>query len=512
MKLRSRQAAVLPALFILAACSSVSRTSSLTPGSQIPGTQTPGATTGSLPPGTSGASANPLTTTGGVTGGTGGTTTGTTTGLGSSTGATTGTVGSSCVKPVKIGISYDPGAAAGASGAGGNPGAQQAYGDNFQKLYQIGVDDLNRSGGLGGCKVQLAIHQFSTTDTAGFDAQSQKECYDFAQDQKVFVAVPMVTETRTILDCLAGFHVPVIRANPQIASSGNPMYNKSDYVSGKLYSVNEIANDRLGPVISMLKSAGYFAKWGTSTGTKVGIIICDEGYGVNKHLVNDIWVPALKALGISVETFTYNQINAFSDVATVAQQMSNAIVKFRGDGVDHVLFSPDGGTGLYFFTTTADKQAYRPRLAFTSLTAPNEMIQNVPASSRPGTMAVSWNRMDVENQSAKPATPPDAARERCDKLYAAYTKSVGVPVEPMYVWCDVLNFLKSSLAGVHGYPTAAELFAGAQALGGSLQLAAGLGSALFGRGVLDGNGLAVTMSWNDSASAWSYVSKPQWIP
>jgi hypothetical protein len=416
------------------------------------------------------------------------------------------------VRPVKIGISYDPNAATGAASAGANSGAQQAYVDNFQKLYQMGISDLNKSGGLGGCPVQLAIHPFSTTASGGFDAESQKECYDFAQDQKVFVAVPMVTETRTMLDCMAGFHIPVIRAQPQLASAGNPMYQRSDYATGKLYAVNEIATDRLGPVISMLKSAGYFAKWGTATATKVGIIICDEGYGVNKHLVNDIWVPALKALGIPVETFTYNQINAFSDIAAVSQQMSNAIVKFRGDGVDHVLFSPDGGTGLYFFTNASDPQGYYPRLAFTSFSSPNEMVENVPAQSRPGTMAVSWNRMDVENQAKKPTTAPNDARQRCDKLYGAFTKSVGMPVEPMYVWCDVLSFLKASLSTVHGYPTAAELYAGAQGLGSSLQLAAGFGAASFGRGVLDGNGLALTMSWDNAASAWTYVSKPQRLP
>ena len=83
------------------------------------------------------------------------------------------------------------------------------------------------------------------------------------------------------------------------------------------------------------------------------------------------WKPALAKLGITNPTvFTYFQCHSVSDCATTTNDFSSAVLKFRQAGVDHVLFTPDGGDAVFFFFQVAHSQKYYPRYGMTTASGP----------------------------------------------------------------------------------------------------------------------------------------------
>ena len=58
----------------------------------------------------------------------------------------------------------------------------------IQQGYQLGIDEINRTGGLAGCRAALAMHDFQFLANDGWDGESQKECTDYTEDQHVLAA------------------------------------------------------------------------------------------------------------------------------------------------------------------------------------------------------------------------------------------------------------------------------------------------------------------------------------
>lgn len=412
-----------------------------------------------------------------------------------------------CRTPVKLGLSYSSDTAAGFAAAGASSSAiqQQAnYDNNVKALYQVAVDDLNTHGGVAGCPVALAWHDFHNSGADGYDAETQAECTDFAEDQHVFAVVALNLETPLIENCLAPYHIPVF-----LSVSPFDAEQQSHYSTGEVYGLSQIASERLGPVIDMLYAAGYL-----SSSVKLGVLIADDGRGTSQNLVTHIWDPQLASLHIPVaSTYTYPVLGSYGDLASEAQDMNNAVLQFRAAGVDHVLFTPgDQGTGEFLFTTAANSQGYHPRLAETSADFPGSDGAVLPPASLVGAMAVSWSIEDVWNSTSTPPEPVDAARDRCIALYKNATASAGVALPTMFPWCDVLNFLQAGLSRASGHVTAAFLQHGADMLGTSFQIADGFGPSQFGPSRYDGGTEARVIAWDSNAAAWENDSQLQVLP
>lgn len=68
---------------------------------------------------------------------------------------------------------------------------------------------------------------------------------------------------------------------------------------GYLYEIG-IAYERFGPFLPDLTAAGNFG-----SAANVGILVDDDCTGNNQHLVDDIWLPQLRAIHIPETVFTY---------------------------------------------------------------------------------------------------------------------------------------------------------------------------------------------------------------
>ena len=504
MSSRSRGVAVVSAVCVLSACSSVSRpvASTLTAPTQSASTGEP--SQGSAAPG----STRQSTTTGGALNSPrpGVLTTSAPSGSIASPGRAgvavppDGSLGAArrCGSPVKIGVSYssDVGTAVGAAGGGAASGRAANYAEALKRMYQLGADEMNRRGGIAGCHIVLVYHDFKVASADGNDGQSQQECADFADDQHVFAVHPAWLESKVLVSCLHQRHVAVF---PGQEMTFLPTTQDFATFRGTLYGPTHIGVDRLGPVVDRLHSHGFFG-----SDARVGILIDDDSGGTNRKLVNNLWKPRLKALGIPVaSTFTYTHGDS--------SWMNAAVLQFKGAGVDHVLTSADSGGAVLLFTPVADSQGYHPRLGLTSISGAQKLkLSFLPARSKVGAMAVSWWLYDFAAGDGVgwDQPPRNPARERCVSLYRQQAAANGIGITAMFAWCDMLEVLHAAFAGTTGPPTNAALLRGVDGLSGGFHNAASFERTLLGRGRYDGGNLVRVMSWNPTKKNWDYVTSP----
>ncbi|MHB8463914.1 MAG: ABC transporter substrate-binding protein [Acidimicrobiales bacterium] len=504
--------ALIGAVCIATACTTVTRTAVAGPQGASPGQVPEGGVpatdrsgSSALPGGaSSGAAAGGPDRAAGASGGAGQGDTITPAGAGGD--ATGQTTFATCSKTVTIGGSYSSDLATGLAAVGNPTLATQTqnYVKDEQAIFQRSADYVNTHGGLGGCKVALVYHDFKSLGADGFSGESQSECADFAEDKHVFAAINTALENQTLATCMAQHHTvdmwdgTVYQPTPQ------------DFAAyrGYFYFPDGLGPYRMGPFIAQFAAAGFFPK-----GVKVGILLGDDGSGTNQHLVNALWKPELEAMGITPVVFTYRVIENVSDNSATTSEFSSAVLQFKSRGIDHVLVTPDNGDVGIFFTQVAQSQDYHPRYAMTSASALGAWSTE-PAGQRANALAVSWTPYDlgIAPDPRQVATlTPNATRATCDLIYKGHTPS-GLPLTAVYPICDAFLLLKAALQGATRV-TPAALLAGIDRLGTSFPLAGGFANAAFAApSHYDGQQATRVMEWNESASEWQYVSGPQVVP
>jgi hypothetical protein len=409
--------------------------------------------------------------------------------------ALAGGPGRKCTGTVKVGVTYSSDVNAALAGAG-NPSAATQYGGYVKALqaeYQAGADHLNSIGGLGGCKVALAYYDFHTLSSDGFDAESQRECTSLAQDQHVALAFIFGLETKTLIDCMAKYKIPVSYHGGEYTVPNNRDYK--DY-HGYLYQETGISTDRWSPFMDDLAGAGYF-----DAGSKVGILLADDGNGNNQHLVNDIWKPRLAALGYPNPTvFTFTQLKSYAAIGDTQAQFSSAVLRFKALGIDHLIATPDSGNVTLFFPQQAESQNYHPRYAFTSVNYP-ELMKNVPADQAARSMSVSFLIADAENAGQMATNPPNPSRTQCDRMFAGKTNGGPAP----YLYCDFLNVMSTALRDARQID-APTLLAGVESLGTSIAGAGNYGGTRLSPGRYDGGAVVRVMEWDPAIKDYRYIT------
>ncbi|MHB8467797.1 MAG: ABC transporter substrate-binding protein [Acidimicrobiales bacterium] len=409
---------------------------------------------------------------------------------------TAGTGGSAKKCTVKVGVTYSSDVSAALAGAG-DPAAATRYGGYVKALqaqYQAGADAMNRNGGLAGCQIQLVYYDFRSLSSDGFDAESQRECTALAQDQHVALAFIYGLETKVIIDCLAKNKIPVFYHGGEYTVPNDRDYRQ---YHGYLYQETGLATDRWGPFIDDLAGAGYF-----DPGSKVGILLADDGNGNNQQLVNDVWKPRLAALGYTNPlVFTFTKLQSYAAIGDTQAQFSSAVLKFKTAGVNHIIETPDSGNVTLFFPQQAESQDYHPRYALTTPNYP-ALMADVPADQSARSMAVSYSFFgDTSNPKQMASNPPDSARVQCEALYKGKTNGGLAP----YVYCDFMNVVGGALR--HAPRVDAQtLLAGVESLGTSIVGAANYGDTRFGPGRYDGGTDVRVTEWDPSIKDYRYVT------
>lgn len=401
--------------------------------------------------------------------------------------------------PLRLGVSYSSDLAAGLAAVGQPDAAADAgsYTERQEAAYGAIVDAHNARGGVAGCQVELFYFDFSSLASDGFDGQSQKECAYFAEDAKVFAAYSAALETETVVECLAERGVVSLFNGAEYA----PIQRDFDRYRGFLYQPWQINTDRWGQFVDLWDQVDFFGN-----DAKVGILVADDGTGNGQRLAYEIWRPKLEALGIDVSVFEYKWIRSYSSVSDASTALSAAVLKFKSEGVTHVLPTPDGAAMSIFFTGIADGQDYRPAYGTTTFSGGTPVTASDSQSSNWVTIAFDTMTFRTSTTEASPAEasyPANSSRARCDEAVATVQEGAHL----FYRFCDAIDFLEASLRESPEVSPAA-LLGGAEGLGSGLLTASGVGPPLWGPDRYDAVAHVSMAKWNVDAGRFDLLLPP----
>lgn len=384
-------------------------------------------------------------------------------------------------------------AAGQAAGLGLNFGDQEAMAKSI-------VNDINARGGVAGRKLVLVFHDIKTVQAVQDPSTSaQAACTRWTEDKPVFAAISLVSiiNNDTLFGCLAKHKTPMISSD--IGMHATARFSR---FAGYLYGPSVGVMDRLVPAwMKRVAASGYFTgKWNTAAGSpgtapmKVGVIHSrHQAYG-GGHFV-PIVDRTLRQMGLSVtSTFEHS-----GDQTRMGQEMSQAVLRFRQDGVTHVV----ADAGVLYFMQAAESQSYRPRYALTSFSGPSFLQANVPAKQLVGALGAGWvPSTDVDNVRDPGDVSGAEARCRTVMKRAGQDTANRLAMAVMLLNCDGFNFLSSAIK--KGGLSPAGIQRGAQAIG-SLE-PSGTFRISFPGGRQDGASVIRDLAYRQDCRCFKYTS------
>jgi hypothetical protein len=402
-----------------------------------------------------------------------------------------------CADPsgvVKVGLSYFGGVEQNLGDAGANdlssltPGTQAII-----KGYTGGINSLNAAGGLAGCQVKPVIFNFSAA-SPDFNQESQRECAAFTQDNKVIAVFTAGYETKVAVDCFAKAKTPLF----QFGGSYAPTCAEQKKYAGYVYVPIGIATCNFGAFIPIWNKAGLF-----QNGAKVGMLVFDDGTGQAKTLADKIWTPELKKLKIPAESFSFPGATSESTFANASAAMASAILKFKTDGVNVVLFTPSAGQAALSFLPQAATQGFFPNYGVNSADG-LAVATSVGSTAIKTGIAISWLFADLP-LAAQQALPANAAVTGC----APWSTPATLTLTGSSGYCDFLNILQAGFKNATKTDPAS-LKKGIEALGKTFVSSVTYGGATrFAKNHYDGVSSVQVLKFDPTKKSWSYLKANQ---
>lgn len=264
--------------------------------------------------------------------------------------ATGGTVEIGLPRPVD-----EAGLEAALGGGAGSGGAAPPSDQQVAAMYQALVGYVNNHGGLLGKKITPVYYNLNPISSASGSAD-QAMCTSFTQDHHVFAVMDLMNTGSTLISCLQKAGViafdPVSSvAMDDTAFAQNPLYG----TAGSL-SLTRVASVE----VNGLFKQGFFG-----SSPKIGLV----GYNsaAFERSVTQALKPALASHGLKLtDQQLVPPVTGLADVASVQQQISSAVLRFKGEGIDHVIFLDTNGGTVNPWTQAATAQNYFPRLGLTT--------------------------------------------------------------------------------------------------------------------------------------------------
>jgi hypothetical protein len=267
--------------------------------------------------------------------------------------------------------------------------------------------------------------------------------------------------------------------------------------------------------VATLNRLGYFGGWNADTGSavpgskaKAGVLSFDTPTW-NRPVAKTL-LPRLRALGRAPAPGDVIAVPApdnYGDAGRMTAAIQSAVLKFRTDGVTHVILLDNTGQLSLFFTTGATNQGYHPRIGVNSATSMQALVDSGASDGRAwaGAMGLGWKpSFDLSAQAAtKYETRAGAA---CLKLLTAKTGQRYASVNERAVAlidCNFLAFVDQGLDFAttrtrNGFRTSIEGFARTFADTTTL-------STLFSPTHHDGLTGGYDMKWDSSCTCTRYV-------
>ena len=392
---------------------------------------------------------------------------------------------------IALGIPFcnDCASANAALGAGSeDPGDTRRY-------YQAALDEVNARGGVLGRELVPVYHEVSAADDI---SQSQQQaCETFTADNEVLITY---FRGEIVYECAA-------KAGALAWGSGGtgPVFEQFP----NLFSPSGIRLERLfqNTVRAMVKAKWHEPSPPWPTG-RIGLITWDtEEY---RYAMDEGYLAGLREAGLKETDVRYIAVPASAgSVAEASAAISNAVLSFRSQGIDHV-FIGDGPAGIFsgvgltlLFLTNAESQDYYPRYGFNSNNSPD--FDSHPPEQLVGMLAIDSYDTAPENDEGIELNP---VRERCFEVM----RNAGLPVAQWQTQaiaigaCEFAWFTEAVVTRAAD-TTLPNMIAGGESLGTSYRSPYNYGNRI-GPGQHDGVALFRSLKWNEECECVEYTSTP----
>ena len=368
-------------------------------------------------------------------------------------------------------------------------GASSASSGDQRAMTQAIIDHLNGAGGIAGHRIEPVFHATDVT-TGTFAQHNQEACADLAEDHEVFA----VLGTTNGLDepaCLAQ-HDTIYLTHKRTFQDQAML----DAHPSHFFMPARMSATRWGAVlVDGLAAEGYFE------GATLGILRYDTPQF--ERLMETVVRPRLAAHDVAItEEVAITNATTTAVLGNIAAELSNAVLRFRAAGVDHVLFIEAGGVIPFLFFPEAESQGYRPVYGLHSANLPQFHEPDQPEQLR-RSVGIGWMPAEDVNFENDPGDVPRTAE--CVAILSAagfeYADRIGFSAALGY--CDLLLFLETVLESTSDWSSGG-FRAAVERLGTSHRSAHTFATS-FGPGRHDGPAVVRTLRWVDDCSCFRYT-------
>ncbi|HVT63996.1 MAG TPA: ABC transporter substrate-binding protein [Mycobacteriales bacterium] len=290
--------------------------------------------------------------------------------------------------PIKIGYAYIDSGESNTVLSGIGKGLASADLHGEMEAY---ADYLNAHGGVLGHKLQMVFYRASSSST--LQSIGQAVCAKETQDDRVDISLDG-NYGNVVFPCMTKARIPDIYVGIDALTLAD--YRSFPYV----IEPDSIAIDRLASIeVPQLVKMGYRPSGLTQ---KLGILYYnDANTTAGFNALKSAW--ALQGVKVA-DSVSLNNWNSVGDLAGLETSVQAAELRFRADGVTHVMCVETNAFICGFFGLYAGSQGYYPRYAYTSLQPLTNILANVSAKSLKGSVFVGWNPPeDLSRLSSMPS-------------------------------------------------------------------------------------------------------------
>ena len=382
---------------------------------------------------------------------------------------------------VKIGIRYPDNSGGllttfGFSGV--NPGDSKAIAETV-------VADVNSRGGIAGRRIEPVYFPFDVTGSiapGGGDAENQKACSAFTEDNTVFAVVSPIISGEILETCLKKRGVVFVDENWNYYDPGTagPGYWTPAYPD-PVRSVHAL--------VERLWATGFLAP-----GSKVGAVYQDLPN--RKRVLEAGLRAALARHGLKID-------DSVGWSGRDSSQLAAGVLKFRSTSITHVFVLDPGGLETFAWMTEAEGQAFRPKYAIDTRNYPFLQAGQSPPGQLANARGIGW--VPAADVGVQPVEELTAAERRCLGVVAksGQNMSDATNVRVAFAYCETLEFLKTAAGDGSAELTLASVQRGGEALGDRF-VPMGTFRTRFGPGRHDGASGARDMAYDTGCDCFRY--------
>jgi hypothetical protein len=380
------------------------------------------------------------------------------------------------------------------------------------------VADINEHGGIAGRQVVPVWHATDSTSHDTYADMDQQACAAYTQDAHVFAAMDKGL-TDNFLACIQ--HAGAMNFN-----SGTILYPDQALLQQFPYyfDAGTLTTDRVFQQLPRsLATMGYYNGWDANLGqassaaaTKIGVLTYDHPEW-NRPLNRLLSGLAQQGHAVSPDDVVKVQWpNATADERNNATAVANAELKFRQDGVNHVVLLDASGLLLLFFSRAAQGQHYYPRYGLDSGSGAQtlESGHDVDPQQLKGAVGFAWSPdIDLTPSAAGRYEPArmKACLQMIDKRTGQSLESQPNAAGIAISYCETMYLLKWGVEHA-GASITRDTVRAALERAGTAYPAVGFLQEYYGSNRHDGVQVGWNFAWDGSCTCTKYVGNAFQIP